>query len=316
MLQPQAAGIGSTGHCQPSPNGPVKGFAASDVVPFTHASANLSELADRLDGFRRLERERIHLLLIDDARRGLADIPAGRMFEADAAPSHSCSSGAKPPPRPAAWQTPASARPPNVADPLYRVELTASVLERLDAIETFLVEADAGFAFDDLQASTSPSRPEAAAATVQSAPTAATNKPAAPARPVIAEVGLARKAPPAPPVNKPATKPAAAPSAPAVRPKPTEPPLKATAAARSPTGKNDPDVELLSAIMKHLDQGAGKPAAAARSDQTIADLVNSCQTRDAIEALLCQRRICEGSWGKAQACPPHLAPKSAATAAR
>ena len=39
-----------------------------------------------------------------------------------------------------------------MADQLYRVELTASFLERLDAIEAFLVEADAGFAFDDLLA--------------------------------------------------------------------------------------------------------------------------------------------------------------------
>jgi hypothetical protein len=39
-----------------------------------------------------------------------------------------------------------------VADPLYRVELTASFLERLDAIEVILVEAGAGFAFDDLLA--------------------------------------------------------------------------------------------------------------------------------------------------------------------
>jgi hypothetical protein len=39
-----------------------------------------------------------------------------------------------------------------VADQLYRVELTASFLERLHAIEAFLVEADAGFAFDDLLA--------------------------------------------------------------------------------------------------------------------------------------------------------------------
>jgi plasmid stabilization system protein ParE len=37
-----------------------------------------------------------------------------------------------------------------VADGPYRVELTASFLERLDAIEAFLVEADAGFAFDKL----------------------------------------------------------------------------------------------------------------------------------------------------------------------
>ncbi|MBP7609617.1 MAG: type II toxin-antitoxin system RelE/ParE family toxin [Steroidobacteraceae bacterium] len=39
-----------------------------------------------------------------------------------------------------------------MAELLYRVELTESFLERLDAIETFLVEADAGFAFDDLLA--------------------------------------------------------------------------------------------------------------------------------------------------------------------
>jgi len=85
------------------------GFSASDVVPFTQARANLSELAeqakagaekiitkngesyvalidaDRLDYYHRLERERIHLLLIDDANRGLADIAAGRIYDADGA---------------------------------------------------------------------------------------------------------------------------------------------------------------------------------------------------------------------------------------
>jgi prevent-host-death family protein len=85
------------------------GFSVSDVVPFTQARAKLSELADqakagaekiitkngesyvalidadRLDYYHRLERERIHLLLIDDARRGLADIAAGRTFDADGA---------------------------------------------------------------------------------------------------------------------------------------------------------------------------------------------------------------------------------------
>jgi len=39
-----------------------------------------------------------------------------------------------------------------VAEALYRVELTASFLERLDAIEAFLNEADAATAFDDLLA--------------------------------------------------------------------------------------------------------------------------------------------------------------------
>lgn len=84
-------------------------FSVRDVVPFTQARANLSELAeqakagsekiitkngesyvalidaDRLDYYHRLERERIHLLLIEDARRGLADIEAGRTVEADRA---------------------------------------------------------------------------------------------------------------------------------------------------------------------------------------------------------------------------------------
>lgn len=39
-----------------------------------------------------------------------------------------------------------------MAEDLHRVELTASFLERLDAIEAFLTEADAAFAFDDLLA--------------------------------------------------------------------------------------------------------------------------------------------------------------------
>lgn len=84
-------------------------ISARDVVPFTQARSNLSELADqvkagaekiitkngesyvalidadRLDYYHRLERERIHLLLIDDARRGLEDITAGRTQEAEAA---------------------------------------------------------------------------------------------------------------------------------------------------------------------------------------------------------------------------------------
>jgi len=39
-----------------------------------------------------------------------------------------------------------------VAERLYRVELTASFLQCLDAIEAFLLEADAGVAFDALLA--------------------------------------------------------------------------------------------------------------------------------------------------------------------
>ena len=39
-----------------------------------------------------------------------------------------------------------------MSDQLYQVELTASFLERLNSIESFLIDADAGFAFDALVA--------------------------------------------------------------------------------------------------------------------------------------------------------------------
>ena len=38
--------------------------------------------AERLDYYHRLERERIHLLLIEDARRGLEDVAVGRVKDA------------------------------------------------------------------------------------------------------------------------------------------------------------------------------------------------------------------------------------------
>ena len=81
-------------------------ISASDVIPLSQARATLSELADqvkagaekiitkngesyvalidadRLDYYHRLERERIHLLLIDDAGKGLADVAAGKVKDA------------------------------------------------------------------------------------------------------------------------------------------------------------------------------------------------------------------------------------------
>lgn len=81
-------------------------ISASDVIPLSHARANLSELADqvkagaekivtkngesyvaiidaqRLDYYHQLERERIHLLLIADASKGLADVAADNVQEA------------------------------------------------------------------------------------------------------------------------------------------------------------------------------------------------------------------------------------------
>lgn len=84
-------------------------FSASDVVPLSQARATLSELADqvkagaekiitkngesyvaiidarRLDYYHQLERERIHLLVIDDAGKGLDDVAAGKVKEARSA---------------------------------------------------------------------------------------------------------------------------------------------------------------------------------------------------------------------------------------
>jgi prevent-host-death family protein len=81
-------------------------FTASDVVPLTQARATLSDLVEqvkagaekiitkngesyvaiidsqRLDYYHQLERERIHLLLIDDAGKGLDDIATGKVKDA------------------------------------------------------------------------------------------------------------------------------------------------------------------------------------------------------------------------------------------
>ncbi len=81
-------------------------ITTKDVIPFTQARANLSVLAEevkagaekiitrngesyvalidaaRLDYYHQLERERIHLILLDEAEKGLADIAAGRTLDA------------------------------------------------------------------------------------------------------------------------------------------------------------------------------------------------------------------------------------------
>lgn len=81
-------------------------ISASDVIPLSQARANLSELADqvkagaekivtkngesyvaiidaqRLDYYHQLERERIHLLVLEDASKGLADVAAGQVKDA------------------------------------------------------------------------------------------------------------------------------------------------------------------------------------------------------------------------------------------
>lgn len=82
------------------------GISVRDVVAFSQARANLSDLAeqvkagaekiitkngesyvalidaDRLDYYHRLEREHIHLLLVDEIGKGLDDVAAGRVKDA------------------------------------------------------------------------------------------------------------------------------------------------------------------------------------------------------------------------------------------
>lgn len=81
-------------------------ISARDVIPLSQARANFSEMAEevrggaeklvtkngeafiaiidakRLDYYHQLERERIHLLLIDEASKGLDDMAAGRIQDA------------------------------------------------------------------------------------------------------------------------------------------------------------------------------------------------------------------------------------------
>jgi antitoxin (DNA-binding transcriptional repressor) of toxin-antitoxin stability system len=78
------------------------GFQSDDIVPMNQVRASFTELADqvrrgreklitrngesyvalidarRLDHYHRLEREHIHLALIEEATLGLADVAAGR----------------------------------------------------------------------------------------------------------------------------------------------------------------------------------------------------------------------------------------------
>ena len=81
-------------------------ITAKDVIPLSQARSRLSEIADevktglekiitkngesyvalidadRLDYYHRIERERIHLLLLEEAEKGLVDVVEGRVKDA------------------------------------------------------------------------------------------------------------------------------------------------------------------------------------------------------------------------------------------
>jgi len=86
---------------------------------------------------------------------------------------------------------------------------------------------------------------------------------------------------------------------------------EAAAAAAGP----DPDAELVAAIMARLETRGGSATASRGPDRsnTIAALVRDCQALpDPADALACRRRICDGYWGQAQACPKSLVPSAKA----
>jgi|GEM_PF-5878431 len=78
---------------------------------------------------------------------------------------------------------------------------------------------------------------------------------------------------------------------------------------------NDPDVALLRAMLATISRdarGASDGTPSPQAQLTIAQLVQRCDLRgvkDAIETFECKRRICDGYWGKADACPMSLSPK-------
>lgn len=87
----------------------------------------------------------------------------------------------------------------------------------------------------------------------------------------------------------------------------------AAAVARANTTQSakadDADVLLLSALLAHVSRTDAKGALPEQDQLTIAQLVKRCDARATEEARECRRRICEGYWGKAEACPAPVTPK-------
>ena len=77
----------------------------------------------------------------------------------------------------------------------------------------------------------------------------------------------------------------------------------------------DADAAVVAAIMARLDKGPTDRSApmTARETATIADLVARCKEQPKDEAKACRKRICEGYWGRAEACPKSQAPKSSSS---
>ena len=66
-------------------NSPIRSRPARKKIVTKNGESYVALIdAKRLDYYHQLEREHIHLLLLDDARRGVEDIATGRTEDADA----------------------------------------------------------------------------------------------------------------------------------------------------------------------------------------------------------------------------------------
>lgn len=194
-----------------------------------------------------------------------------------------------------------------VVEPTRTLALASSParIENVDAVNAAMPASAAatGDPFAALAASAAPAASAASASVVAAAPSA-------PAKPV--QSAAAKPAPKAVKASKPRTEAAPHPTAVATH-KPAS-----REAPRTTAGK-DPDVDLLAALMAHMSgngnvaQGAAAPRGSQNKpvdEPTIAKLVQRCQALGGDEGRQCQRRICDGYWGKAQACPAKLASRS------
>jgi DNA segregation ATPase FtsK/SpoIIIE, S-DNA-T family len=231
-----------------------------------------------------------------------------------------------------AWSLRPSSPPPAAA-PMAKAPAAAGVVPALPAAAPAsaapAAEASAVARIETLPATAAESSPPQAAASAvasppaivakaepepdEAAPKAAERKPPRKAEPAAAAPKRTAAAPQAgkPAVDKPQAVAAAA--------KPATTPARAAPA----TARRDADVEIVTALMSHIDGRpvAARPAAPAQAQapvpatlpdpagptsmpDNIADLVASCRGGAGTdEALACRWRICKGYWGKAEACP-------------
>ncbi len=93
--------------------------------------------------------------------------------------------------------------------------------------------------------------------------------------------------------------------------KPGEARAEAFSTWKARTGEEDPDTELVAAVIARLDRrGATPPHPTIEADSTLVARVRECDSKtDLLDARRCRNRACDGRWGKVDACPSARAPR-------